>query len=188
MGGGSASFRVARWNGTSWSSVGSGTNSMVSALAVLNSELISGSGNISILKNAAITDVTSYSAVVNDVNEPVVLYSIRSGVVRTKKLASSSGNWTAASTVQSGTSGRTVLSSVSGLNRLVGFWLRGGNIEYKKFNGASWDSTPTVLFESSTGARFASCDETSGGGLIKCMATLNTLPPFDVTTRRVINP
>ncbi len=48
--------------------------------------------------------------------------------------------------------------------------------------GSSWDASPTTLINATVGARYPSCDEFSGGGIIKCMVTSQTASPYDIST------
>src|SRR2546428_298829 len=51
--GGSAATNIAKWNGSSWSQLGSGLNSTVYALAVSGSDLYAGSNFATVRGNAA---------------------------------------------------------------------------------------------------------------------------------------
>jgi len=175
--GGVIANRIAKWNGSSWSALGSGVNNSVSAFAVESSgKIYAGSDSIRTLSTTAL-NATSYSAVTNDNGDHVVAYTDDSGLVKVKSFAS--GTWSAATTIQSsGVSFAPVLSAVSDTNKLYALWFRNGALEYKYFDGTTWDPNPTILVSSASASRFAGCDMASGGGIIKCMLLSGNTSPF----------
>jgi hypothetical protein len=180
--GGASANRVARWNGSAWSALGSGVNTTVNALAVSGSQVFSGYANdVSVFNSAVTSTFEPISAAVNNSGDATLTYIDTAGLVKAKTFAS--GSWTAASNIQgTGVSFAPQISSVPGTNQHVAFWYRNGAFEYKRFNGTTWDASPTNLVPANVNSRFASCDPLAGDSIIKCIVTSQSFSPFDVTT------
>jgi hypothetical protein len=180
-GGVSGTSYVAKWNGTTWSALGTGANSSVSALANYSGSIVAGTGSQVLQTGVAALNAIAYSAVTAGSGDPWVLYTDSAGSVYAKTYTA--GSWGAAYTVQaSGVSSAPVLVAGQTSQTLYALWYRGDAVEYKYFNGTIWDASPTVLVSAATASRYASCDPYADGGIIKCIYTTGTSAPFSVSS------
>lgn len=181
--GGSSVKNVAKWNGTSWTGVGSiGTSGWVVDILFSGGQIFLGTMNdVNVLSPSIVSTTNPFDAAVNNSGDLILTYIDALGLVKVKNFTS--GSWSAPIDVQStGMCFAPQISSAPGTNELVALWYRDGALEYKKFSSSVWDASPTVLIPSSASSRFANCDPVVGDSIIKCVTTSRSSSPFDITT------
>jgi hypothetical protein len=188
--GGVSVNRIARWNTTNstWLAMGAGMTTRVNALGAYGGQVVAGAGSSIHQPRTVAANAFDFSAATDAAGsgDLRLAYTDSAGAIMSKSFTS--GSWSAAATVQSSGAGvPPILSAGTGSNQYYGLWYRSGALEYKYFNGTSWDASPTVLVSASTASRFANCDAYADGGIIKCIYTTGTAAPFSVSSA-VITP
>jgi hypothetical protein len=148
--GGSAANRIAAWDGTGWSALGSGMNGIVRALTVFDGKLIAGgdftTADGSAANRIAAWDGTGWSALGSGMNNTVYALTVWSGKLIAGGTFTSAGGllvnriaaWdgTSWSALQSGMNNDSVRSLIAYEGKLVA-----GGPSYGGWAIAAWDGT-----------------------------------------------
>ncbi len=160
--GGVSAIFIAKWNGTTWSAVGSGTNDWVYSMAVYNGELYVGgnfttAGGVSSTSNIAKWNGTTWSAVGSIITIPVRSMAVYNGELYVGGYFTTVGGVGASNIAKwNGTAWSAVGSGITGLNNDVismavyngelyvgGYFTTAGGVgvnRIAKWNGTAWSA------------------------------------------------
>jgi len=183
-----ANSTLHRFDGTTWTTY---TSNLGQASYSLGGMYIQGSQiythsplSIAQYKQAAIGFSGEFSTTTNDLNEPVIAYvdELNNGI-KFKKF--SGGSWSTATTLTSAVAVAPVLSRVLGSDELIAFWSRAGAFERLVYDGSAWEGSTITAIDLSYRGRQISCEESSAGVLLSCMAAPASTIPYEIMTFNV---